>query len=115
MEKQLAGRTGPLLSAFAPVPRREAKSFCCSLLQASNRSPRNGRWNCRRLKSGAPDSVSDLRLWLVMEECNLEMLPGSFYLEPQVPLGHLSRKFLLPLLKEFIQRRNQLKTVNWLR
>lgn len=58
---------------------------------------------------------ADLRLWLVMEECNLELLPGSFYLEPQVPLGHLSRKFLVPLLKEFIQRRDQMKTVDRMR
>jgi hypothetical protein len=46
-----------------------------------------------------------LRLWIVLDECNEEIIPGSYYLEPATPLGRLSKTFFLSLVLEFIRRR----------
>ncbi len=45
-----------------------------------------------------------LRLWLVMAEYNEDIVGRSYYLEPTPPLGHLSRAFFAPLIREFISR-----------
>lgn len=53
----------------------------------------------------------DMRLWLVLDEYNQDVLGRSFYLEPEPPLGRLSKAFLLPLLKAFVARRARTKRV----
>lgn len=53
----------------------------------------------------------DMRLWLILDEYNQDILGQSFYLEPEPPLGQLSKAFLLPLLKAFIARRAETKRV----
>lgn len=47
----------------------------------------------------------DLRLWIILDEFNSDIIGRSFYLEPEPPIGHFSKAFFLPLLKEFIARR----------
>jgi hypothetical protein len=46
-----------------------------------------------------------LRLWIILDEYNQDVVGQSFYLEPKPPLGRFSRAFFLPLMKEFIARR----------
>ncbi|MGJ5179888.1 hypothetical protein ACQR16_29565 [Bradyrhizobium oligotrophicum] len=46
-----------------------------------------------------------LRLWIVLDEYNQDVVGKSFYLEPEEPLGRLSRVFFLPVMKEFIAYR----------
>ncbi|TDR93825.1 hypothetical protein [Enterovirga rhinocerotis] len=46
----------------------------------------------------------DARLWLILDEYNEDVVGRSYYLEPTAPLGHLSRAFLAPLIREFISR-----------
>ena len=50
-------------------------------------------------------------LWIVMDDCNEEIWPGSYYIAPRPTLGKFSKGFFLPLLKEFIQRRNEINIV----
>lgn len=45
------------------------------------------------------------RHWVVIEESNLERIPGSWHLEPDKPIGKVSRRFLLLIGEAF--RRNQ--------
>lgn len=47
----------------------------------------------------------DLRLWIILDEFNSDIIGRSFYLEPEPPIGRFSKAFFLPLLKEFIARR----------
>jgi hypothetical protein len=54
---------------------------------------------------------SALRLWIVLDECNEETIPGSYYLEPDPPLGRFSKRFFLPLVLEFINRRERVRAV----
>lgn len=53
-----------------------------------------------------------IRLWIVLDEYNQDVIGRSFYLEPEPPLGYLSKAFFLPLLQEFIRRRAQAKAVH---
>jgi hypothetical protein len=51
---------------------------------------------------------ADLRLWIILDEFNSDVIGRSFYLEPEPSLGRFSKAFFLPLLREFIARRNSL-------
>ena len=55
------------------------------------------------------------RLWLIVDEFNTDVVGRSFYLEPDSPIGRLSKAFFLPLLREFVARRSKFTQVNRLR
>lgn len=52
------------------------------------------------------------RLWIVLDEYNLDVVGKSFYLEPVAPLGRFSKAFFLPLLRTFIARRLEARSVD---
>ena len=53
-----------------------------------------------------------LRLWIILDEYNQDIIGQSFYLEPEPLLGHFSKAFFLPLTREFISRRANTRGVN---
>jgi hypothetical protein len=53
-----------------------------------------------------------LRLWIIFDEFNEDVIGRSYYLEADCLLGHFSRAFLLPLLREFIARRGAIRGIN---
>ena len=53
----------------------------------------------------------NLRLWIIFEEYNTDIVGQSFYLEPDPPLGRFSKAFFLPLIRAFIARRKNLTAV----
>ncbi len=55
---------------------------------------------------------SSMRLWIVLDEYNLDVIGKSYYLEPEPPLGRFSKAFFLPLLRSFIARRAEARSVN---
>lgn len=55
---------------------------------------------------------ADLRLWIILDEFNSDVIGRSFYLEPEPPLGRFSKAFFLPLLREFIARRKSLTEIS---
>lgn len=48
---------------------------------------------------------SRLRLWIVLDEYNTDVIARSFHLEPVPPLGRFSKAFFLPLMRAFVRRR----------
>ena len=54
----------------------------------------------------------DLRLWIVLDEYNSDIVGRSFYIEPEPPIGRFSKAFFLPLLREFVARRRSAAEVN---
>ena len=48
---------------------------------------------------------ADMRLWLILDEYNTDIIGQSFYQEPVPPLVSFSKAFLLPLLRAFVARR----------
>jgi hypothetical protein len=57
----------------------------------------------------------DLRLWIILDEYNSDLIGRSFYIEPEPPLGYFSKAFFLPILREFIARRRALVEVSRIR
>ena len=55
---------------------------------------------------------ASLRLWIILDEYNQDVIGKSFYLEPDSQLGRFSKAFFLPLMKEFIARRAGTRGVN---
>ena len=53
-----------------------------------------------------------LRQWIILSECNEDNIPGSYYLEPDPPIGNFSKRFFLPLVMDFIKRRAQVSIVS---
>ncbi|WP_027155427.1 hypothetical protein [Mesorhizobium sp. WSM2561] len=49
-----------------------------------------------------------LRVWIIFDQYNTDIVGQSFYLEPDPPLGRLSKAFFLPLAREFVARREAL-------
>lgn len=58
---------------------------------------------------------ADLRLWIILDEYNADIVGQSFYLEPEPPIGRFSKAFFLPLLREFITRRKSATEVSRVR
>ncbi|MFN0190475.1 MAG: hypothetical protein ACKVP5_00635 [Aestuariivirga sp.] len=56
--------------------------------------------------------AQDIPLWIILDEFNEDIVGESFYLEPDPHFGRFSHAFLLPLLKEFIVRRQSIKGVS---
>jgi hypothetical protein len=54
----------------------------------------------------------DMRLWLILDEYNQDVVGRSFYLESEPPLGRFSKAFFLPLMREFIARRERARRVD---
>ena len=52
-----------------------------------------------------------IRQWLVLDECNEELIPGTHYLTPDPPIGRFSKGFFLPLMREFIKRCGSVKKI----
>jgi hypothetical protein len=55
---------------------------------------------------------TDIRLWIVLDEFNHDILGQSWYLEPDSALGSLSRAFLLPVMKQFVAMLGEKRQVN---
>lgn len=47
-----------------------------------------------------------LRLWIVIDEVNIDTVGRSFYLKPEPPLGSFSRSFFGPVLRAMLAGRS---------
>jgi hypothetical protein len=56
--------------------------------------------------------AADLRLWIILDEYNLDIVGRSFFLEPEPPLGRFSKAFFLPLLRSVLARRPAARSIN---
>ncbi len=54
---------------------------------------------------------SELRLWIVFDDYNTDIVGLSYHLEPLPPLGRFSKAFFLPLMREFVKRRSEAQGV----
>ena len=85
--------------------------WCC--FPSPARNPRRGAFaaeipDTEKRRAGLDGTM---RLWLILDEYNQDVIGRSFYLEPEPPLGYFSKAFFLPLLQEFIRRRAQARGV----
>jgi hypothetical protein len=52
-----------------------------------------------------------LRLWIVLDEYNTDVLGKSYYLKPSSKIGRISLSFLKPLLIVFLKNRSKLRHI----
>jgi len=83
------------------------------LFPITSKPPNAGRFTAEipEIEKRRAGLDADLRLWIILDEFNEDAIGRSFYLEPEPPLGRFSRAFFLPLLQEFIARRESLRGV----
>ncbi|MGE0238943.1 MAG: hypothetical protein AB7F09_13065 [Parvibaculaceae bacterium] len=84
------------------------------LLPITTQPPQPGRFaveipEIEKRRAGLEVAV---RLWLIFDEYNEDVIGKSFYLEPDPPLGRFSMAFFLPLMREFIRRRSEARGIN---
>ena len=84
------------------------------LFPITSQAPAKGRFAAEipdtEKRRGGLDGT--MRLWIVLDEYNQDVIGRSFYLEPEPPLGHFSKAFFLPLLQEFIRRRSEARAIH---
>lgn len=83
------------------------------LFPITSKQPNAGRFTAEipEIEKRRAGLDADLRLWIILDEFNEDAIGRSFYLEPEPPLGRFSRAFFLPLLREFIARRESIRGV----
>jgi hypothetical protein len=84
------------------------------LFPITSKEPKPGRFaveipDMEKRRAGLDGTI---RLWIILDEYNQDVIGRSFYLEPEPPLGRFSKAFFLPLLQEFIARRSQAQGVH---
>jgi hypothetical protein len=52
------------------------------------------------------------RLWLILDDVNLDQIGKSYYLRNKEPLGRLSQSYFLPLVREFIARKEEIRATD---
>lgn len=43
----------------------------------------------------------DLRLWIILDEANIDVVGRSYYLTEQKPIGCFSRSYFIPIVRQF--------------
>lgn len=94
------------------VPKPDGEDVLV-LFPVTSQEPAKGRFaaeipDTEKRRAGLDGAM---RLWLILDEYNQDVIGRSFYLEPEPPLGYFSKAFFLPLLQEFIRRRAQARGV----
>lgn len=55
---------------------------------------------------------AEMRLWIVFDEFNTDIVGQSFHLEPEPPIGRFSKAFFLPLMRSFIAQRKRARGID---
>jgi len=51
---------------------------------------------------------ASLRLWIILDDANNDVLEQSYYLRSQIPLGRFSKAYFVPLMQKLISRRESI-------
>lgn len=51
---------------------------------------------------------ASLRLWIILDDANNDILEHSYYLRSQIPLGRFSKAYFVPLMQKLISRRESI-------
>jgi len=95
------------------IPKPEGEDVLV-LFPITSQEPARGRFaaeipDMEKRRAGLDGA---LRLWIILDEYNQDVIGHSFYLDPHPPLGLFSKAFFLPLLQKFIARRSRTQAVN---
>lgn len=109
------GRKNRPVAIGVRLPRPESDMIL--LFPVTTKEPEKGRFAVEipAIEKRRAGLDADLRLWIVLDEYNSDIVGHSFYLEPEPPLGRFSKAFFLPLLREFVARRKAATEISRIR
>jgi hypothetical protein len=107
------GRKPRPVTVGVRIPKPKGEDMLV-LFPITSHEPEKGRFaaeipDTEKRRAGLDGAI---RLWIILDEYNQDVIGRSFYLEPEPPLGYFSKAFLLPLLRKFIARRSKAKAVH---
>lgn len=115
LREALGGETSGRKSrpAAVVVRRPSASGDVIALLAITSQSPSKSQAaieipDAEKRRAGLD---GDLRLWIVFDEYNVDVVGNSFYLEPQTPIGSFSKAFFVPLFERFVHELPKIKAV----
>lgn len=98
----------PVVVAFRLRPKRGRERIIILPITTKMPSP-------DRFASEIPDPEkrraglnSGLRLWIILDDANDDVLGQSYYLRDQIPLGRFSKAYFAPLMQELVRRREEI-------
>ena len=107
------GRKSRPVAVAVRIPRPRGEDVLL-LFPITSRQPGRGRFaaeipETEKRRAGLDGSM---RLWIILDEYNEDVIGRSYYLEEGPLLGRFSKAFFLPLLQKFIARRAQTRPVS---
>jgi hypothetical protein len=110
---ETSGRKNRPCAVAVRVPRRGRPDLVI-LFPVTTKTPEAGRFAAEVPETEKRRAGLDTlqRQWIILDECNEETIPGSHCLEPEPPLGHFSKRFFLPLVLDFIKRRDKVRILS---
>lgn len=55
---------------------------------------------------------TDARQWIMLDEVNIDSIGGSYYLEPEPPIGEFSKAFFVPLMRQVVERMAEIEKIS---
>jgi hypothetical protein len=107
------GRKFRPVAVAVRIPKSKGEDVLV-LFPITSHEPERGRFAAEipETENRRPGLDGTIRLWIVLDEYNQDVIGRSFYLETEPPLGYFSKAFFLPLLREVIRRRSQRHAVH---
>lgn len=110
---ETAGRKGRPTAVGFRLRQRDGMDLIV-LFPITSQPPPHGRFAVEipemEKRRGGLDA--SLRLWIVLDDYNTDIVGQSFHLEPERPLGRFSKAFFVPLMQEFARRRSEARGVD---
>ena len=106
------GRKDRPVAVGVRVPRADGDLLL--LLPITTKEPQSNRFvsEIPLIEKRRTGLDPDIRLWIILDEYNTDIVGQSFYLEPVPPIGRFSKAYFLPLVRAFIARRKSLTDVS---
>jgi hypothetical protein len=110
-EKLQAARTGLELWEFGCRYSAAETSCCFFLSRAKKPAPEQFAAEIPKSEKERGGLDTSMRLWIILDEYNTDVLGNSFYLKPNSKIGRISLAFLKPLLLTFLKSRSNLRHI----
>ena len=90
------GRKNRLVAVGVRIPRLDGD--LALFFPITTKQPEQARFAAKipSIEKRRAGLVADLRLWIILDEFNSDVIGRSFYLEPEPPIGWFSKAFFLP-------------------
>jgi hypothetical protein len=109
---ETAGRKDRPTAVGFRLPRSRGEDLLV-LFPITSQPPQPGRFAVEipEIEKRRAGLDTALRLWIIFDDYNTDIIGRSFHLEPVPPLGQFSKAFFMPLMREFVRRKSEARGV----